>query len=84
MRYVVVHLLVLFRLLEAVGATVGSVEASQVKVATSLAGSLAIAFDLSSLAFIAVSRQRMEGKNVSNSERKKGKEKKKKKKKKKG
>lgn len=51
---VIIHLLVFVRVLEIVGAAVGCIEAGQVEVATPLAGCLAIALDLATLAFVAI------------------------------
>lgn len=48
-----VHLLVLIRVLEVVGAAVGRVQTLQVEMATSLARRLAVALDLASLALVA-------------------------------
>ena len=50
----VVHLLVLIRVLEVVGAAIGGIETCQVEVAASLARSLAIALYLSTFAFVAI------------------------------
>jgi hypothetical protein len=53
----VAHLPELVRVLEVVGATVGSIEAGQVEVAASLARGLAIALDLSALALVATEQE---------------------------
>lgn len=51
-----VHLFVLLRLLEVVGAAVGCINALELKIATSLTRILAVTLDLPPLAFVASDR----------------------------
>lgn len=48
------HLLELVRVFEAVGATIGCIQALEVEIAASLTWCLAVAFDLASLTLVAL------------------------------